>query len=189
MIPALSFKLFRMKCQCPGNLLRCASVCPGVTSPSRRQGFSCLVDSHAPPRLPRCVASSWRKTQQARDGWTWGRLRREGNCRRWGLRIDKEGRQVKDGGISRDLDICQGRVGTGGRWMRGWNSECVWGMRAAGFVIGLPRSSLSGLMKDSVQLSLQQTEEGRPTNTGTVTAYRSVTMLEILHTEGYLGSN
>lgn len=31
----------------------------------------------------------------------------------------KKSRSVKDGGISQDSYICQSRVGTGGRWMRG----------------------------------------------------------------------
>lgn len=53
-------------------------------------------------------------------------------------------------------------------------------MRAAGLVIALPETSLSGLMKDSVQLSLWQTEDDIPTNRETVTTYRFVTMLEIL---------
>lgn len=113
-----------------------------------------------------------------RDGWTWKRLRRRGDCR-----IDKESRWVEDGGISQDSYICQSRVGTGGRWMRGWKGD--WGMRAAGFIIALS-------VRPNVRFRPARPPadwEGPPTNREAVTTYRFLTMLEILSTEGRLGHN
>lgn len=88
-------------------------LCPDVTSQSVHS-----VSWTASPPSPRRVALSWRKMQQ-RERWMDVReIEERGKCRRWGLRIDKEGRRVKDGGIYRDSYICQDRRAMDARMKR-----------------------------------------------------------------------
>lgn len=136
------------------------------------------------PPSPRRVALSWRKMQQ-RERWMDVReIEERGKCRRWGLRIDKERRRVKDGGIYRDSYICQDRRAMDARmkrWMCLRDEGCWLRHRSTAVLSVRPDERFSPAQPPADWTAFSQIE--------TVTSYRSVTMLEILSTEGHLGSN